>query len=104
VEIQQEFLDIAKCMSKDSKWEMLTARVTPEEKEDIRTFCREVFKLPYSVVTRLLWRRIISNYRIMPQVSNQRTDVITDLDQAAQDVISYLPVILRQRQRHPRNF
>lgn len=101
MEIQQEFFSVCD-EKKDSKWEMLTARVTPDEKDAINLHCKEVFRVPYSVVTRLLWRRIISGYREIPQ--GHRDDVMTDIDQASSDIISYLPVILRQRRRHRRDF
>jgi hypothetical protein len=101
MEYQNEFqgIDLG---YKDAKWQILQARTTPDEKEQIFKHCRMVLKLPYSVVTRLIWRKIISNYKVMPQV--RRDDVMKEIEHATDDVVMYLPVIAKQRQRYPREF
>jgi hypothetical protein len=101
MEYQQDFLGVD-LEARGEKWQILQARTTPEEKRDIFLHCKLVLKLPYSVVTRLIWRRIIANYRVMPQI--RRDDVMKEIEQASEDVLMYLPVIAKQRQRHPREF
>jgi len=92
-EFQQDFIGIDNA-AKGAKWAVLPARCTEEEKRDIYLHCKAVIKLPYSVVTRLIWRRIISEYRSMPQAA--RFDAMQDVDQAADYVIAHIPVVKRQ--------
>jgi hypothetical protein len=92
-EVQQDFIG-TNAATRGNKWESLQARVTPDEKCEIYVHCKQVIKLPYSVVTRLIWRRVISQYRSMPQV---RHDEMAEMNQAADDVMMYIPVIRKQR-------
>ena len=87
----------------DCKWDILQARVSPEEKDEIYKHCRHTFKLPYSVVTRLIWRKMLSDYRTMPK-DDHPEDVMVGIQRAVDDTVSYIPVIVRQRQRNPRNY
>lgn len=98
-EIQQEFL-VADAANRGNKWETLRARVTPEEKAEIYTHCKAIVRLPYSVITRLIWRRIIAQYRTMPNVQH---DAVTEVNQAVDDVMLCIPVIRQQRQQAVRN-
>jgi len=100
-EFQQDFIGIDKT-AKGSKWAVLPARCTEEEKRDISLHCRAIIKLPYSVVTRLIWRRIISDYRSMPQAA--RFDAMQDVDQAVDYVVAHIPVVKRQMPHMPRGF
>ena len=87
--------------SKGQKWEMLTARATPEEKRDIFMCCRSVIKLPYSVITRLIWRKILHNYRTMPGV---RHSEIQEVEKAVDEVLEYIPIIRKQRHYAPSQY
>lgn len=91
----------ADAATRGSKWDTLQARVTPDEKVDIYKHCKLVVQLPYSVITRLIWRRIISQYRIMPAVQH---DSLTEINRATDDVMLCIPVVRQQRQRDPSNF
>ena len=86
----------------DVKWDILQARVSPDEKSEIYTHCRRVFKLPYSVMTRLIWRKMLSDYKCMPKTGPQ--DVMMDIERAVDNTVTYLPVIVRQRKHDPRNY
>jgi hypothetical protein len=100
MEYQQDWLghDLE---SKGQKWEMLTARATPDEKRDVFLMCKTVIKLPYSVITRLIWRKILHNYRTMPQV---RHNEVEEVEKAVDEVLEYIPIIRRQRQYAPRQY
>ncbi len=43
---------------RDGKWVTLQARVTPDEKDDIKRCCLWL-GLNYSVITRIIWKRIV---------------------------------------------
>jgi trimethylamine:corrinoid methyltransferase-like protein len=85
----------------EAKWQFLAARCSPEEKQDIQRFCKGQLKLPYSVVTRIIWRRIISKYREMPQV---RKDEMSEIEKNVDEVLEYIPVIRRQQKFAPKLF
>jgi len=77
-----------------AKWEVLQARVDPEEKQDVVKYCRGVAKLPYSLITRLIWRRIISEYKTMPQARSY--DAMQDVNREVDYVLAQVPVIRQQ--------
>ena len=81
-EIQQDFLGIDMA-TRGEKWQFAQARMAPEEKRDVFVYCKTIAKMPYSVITRLIWRRILNNYHRMPQ--------------ARHEVVEYIPVIRKQR-------
>ena len=94
-------VEVADMASRGSKWETVQARVTPEEKTEIYSHCKLVIQLPYSVITRLIWRRIISQYKSMPNIQH---DALTEVNMAADDVVLCIPVIRQQRAQAPRNY
>lgn len=100
VEIQHDFIGVDTA-TKGEKWESLQARCSPEEKRDVYLYCKTVIKLPYSVITRLIWRRVLHNYRMMPQARN---DEVKEIEDATDQVLGYLPVIRKQRHYAPRDF
>lgn len=99
-EIQQDFIGVD-LKERGEKWEILQARATPEDKRDIFLHCKANIHLSYSVVTRLIWKRILSNYRSMPQ---QYGDPISEINQAVDEVMEYLPAIRQQRRYTPRKY
>lgn len=99
-EIQQDWIGID-LETRGEKWQILQARATPEEKRDVFLYCKSVIKLPYSVVTRLIWRRILHNYRTMPQA---RADEIKEIERATDEVLEYIPIIRKQRYYSSRQF
>jgi hypothetical protein len=101
-EVEQDMV-ATNAATRGNKWETLQARVTPDEKVDIYKHCRIVVRLPYSVITRLIWRRIISQYRTMPDPSMQH-DALTEVNRAADDVMLCVPVVRMQRANSPRNY
>ncbi len=100
MEYQQDWIGLD-LETKGQKWEMLTARATPEEKRDVFLMCKSVIKLPYSVITRLIWRKILHNYQTMPQI---RHNEVEEVEKAVDEVLEYIPIIRRQRQYAPRQF
>ena len=100
MEYQHDFLGVD-MKTKGEKWETLQARATPEEKRDIFLHCKSIIKLPYSVVTRLIWRRIINNYRTMP---NLQREPMKEIDHATDEVLEYIPIIRKQRHYAPRKY
>jgi hypothetical protein len=98
--IKEEFVETNDA-TRGGKWETVSARVTPEEKEDIYRHCKGVIKLPYSVITRLIWRRILNDYRTMPGV---RHDEMKEVETAVEQVMVYVPVIRKQREMQPKFF
>ncbi|MFA5320399.1 MAG: hypothetical protein WC418_04380 [Candidatus Omnitrophota bacterium] len=98
---QQDFLGMNN-ETRGSKWDVLPARATVEEKRDIFAHCKMVIKLPYSVVTRLIWRKILSDYKSMPQAG--RYDAMQDVNQAVEQTVGYMPIIRKQRYYMPREF
>jgi hypothetical protein len=100
VDFQQDWIGVD-LKTKGNKWQFLQARCSPEEKRDVFMCCKTVIKLPYSVITRLIWRRILYNYRIMPQA---RMDELKEIDRATDEVLEYIPVIRRQRHYAPREY
>jgi hypothetical protein len=95
MEFQQDFLGRDKG---DRKWVSVMARVSEEEKRDIFLYCRSV-GLNYSVLTRIIWKKVLCNLRTMPQV---RPDPAKEIDLALRDVVSYIPVVVKQREFNPR--
>jgi len=92
-EIQLDFIGVD-LATRGEKWQFLQARCSPEEKRDVFLYCKTVIKLPYSVVTRLIWRRLLHNYRTMPQV---RYDEVKEIERATDEVLEYIPIIRKQR-------
>lgn len=90
---QEEWL--ADFQTKGEKWEYLQARCTPDEKREIFLYCKGIIKLPYSVITRLIWRRILHNHRIAPQLKN---DEIKETERAVDEILVYIPAIKNQFQ------
>jgi len=84
----------------EAKYLALQARVTPDEKQEIFLYCKSV-GLTYSVITRIIWRKLISNWRSMPQI---RQEPIREIDTALNEVETYLPVIIRQKKIAPKLF
>ena len=84
----------------ETKWQTLQARVSPDEKIDVFLYCKSV-GLSYSVITRIMWRKILSNWRTMPQIRSEPTK---EIDSALEEVVTYLPVIVRQKKIAPRLF
>ena len=99
-EIQEDWLG-TDLETRGVRWETLQARVTPEEKRDIFLYCKTVVKLPFSVVTRLIWRRILSNYRRMPQIQG---DSVQEVNKATDEVLDYIPIIRKQRHYAPNKY
>lgn len=86
---------------KGSKWEILQARATPEEKRDIYLCCQGQIGLKYSVVTRIIWRRILYRFRTFPK--DMRADSLKEVEQAVEEVIGYIPFV-RQQQAYGRKY
>jgi hypothetical protein len=84
----------------EAKWQVVQARVTPDEKTEIFLYCKST-NLNYSVLTRIIWRKIINNWRTMPQVRQEPTK---EIDTAISEVETYLPIIIRQKKIAPRLF
>ena len=76
-----------------TRWEIMQARVTPTEKEVIQQHCKNVLHLPYSVVTRLFWRKRLADYRLMPQLHTG--DVSKDIALGTREVMMYLPIMAK---------
>jgi len=93
-EFQQNWLGID-LKAKGEKWEMLTARATPDEKRDIYLCCQGQIGLKYSVITRIIWRRILYRFKTYP--SEMRREAIQEVEQAVDEVMEYIPVIRKQR-------
>lgn len=99
-EFQQDFVGLD-LEAKGEKLELLQARVEPDFKRDVHFHCKTVIKLSYSVVTRLIWRRILNNYKVMP---NLQRESLKEVEQAVEEVLEYIPIIRRQRKFAPRQF
>jgi len=100
-EYQHDFVGIDN-EARGARWEVLQARATHEEKRDIYLYCKTVLKLPYSVATRLIWRKVLADHMEMPEVT--RRDPLQEIYQAVDKVLVYVPAIQRQRRMSPRDF
>lgn len=99
-EFQRDFIGID-LESRGEKWETLQARVSPDEKRDIFLYCKTVAQMPFAVLTRLIWRRILNNYKTMPNV---RRDEVTEIEKATDETLEYIPIVRMQRKHIPRSF
>ena len=96
---QQTYIDGLK--EKDNKWATVMARVSLDEKRDIFLYCHSV-SLNYSVLTRIIWKKILNNIREIPSAT--RPEPTKEIDNAINDAITYIPVIVQQRKFNSRMY
>ena len=77
----------------DDKWDTVQFRIDPGLKKDMQIWCKTQ-SIPFSVLLRLICKRILSNRQTFPGYQKEPT---TEITAAVGDVQIMLPVVVKQR-------